>query len=131
MDLPSLRAVGAPVVAGIGNGRSIGGHPSVTELGWWDSADVGGVTVTFVPSQHWSRRALEAPNRALWGGFVVESAGVRVYHSGDTAYFEGFQEIGRRFPRIRRRPAADRRLRPSLVHVQATHEPGGGATRPR
>ncbi|MES1208962.1 MAG: MBL fold metallo-hydrolase, partial [Pseudomonadota bacterium] len=100
MDLPTLRAVGAPVVAGIGNGRSIGGHPTVTELGWWDSADVGGVTVTFVPSQHWSRRALEAPNRALWGGFVVESAGTRIYHSGDTAYFDGFQEIGRRFPRL-------------------------------
>ncbi|HVY37627.1 MAG TPA: MBL fold metallo-hydrolase [Polyangia bacterium] len=98
MDLPTLRAVGAPVVAGIGNGRSIGGHPSVTELGWWDSADVGGVTVTFVPSQHWSRRALEAPNSALWGGFIIESAGLRVYHSGDTAYFDGFREIGRRFP---------------------------------
>jgi len=100
MDLPSLRAVGAPVVAGIGNGRSIGGHPPVTELGWWDTADVAGVRVTFVPSQHWSRRALEPPNRALWGGFVVESGGVSVYHAGDTAYFEGFQEIGRRFPRI-------------------------------
>jgi L-ascorbate metabolism protein UlaG (beta-lactamase superfamily) len=100
MDLPSLRAVGAPVVAGIGNGRSVGGHPAVTELGWWDTAEVSGVRVTFVPSQHWSRRALEPPNRALWGGFVVESEGLRVYHAGDTAYFEGFQEIGRRFPRI-------------------------------
>lgn len=100
MDLPTLRAVGAPVVAGIGNGRSIGGHPSVTELGWWDSADVGGVTVTFVPSQHWSRRALEPPNRALWGGFVIECAGIRIYHSGDTAYFDGFREIGRRFPHV-------------------------------
>ncbi len=100
MDLPTLRAVGAPVVAGIGNGRSVGGHPSVTELGWWDSANIAGLTVTFVPSQHWSRRALEAPNRALWGGFVVESAGLRIYHSGDTAYFDGFQEIGRRFPRL-------------------------------
>jgi L-ascorbate metabolism protein UlaG (beta-lactamase superfamily) len=100
MDLPSLRAVGAPVVAGIGNGRSVGGHPAVTELGWWDTADVAGVRVTFVPSQHWSRRATEPPNRALWGGFVVESAGMRVYHAGDTAYFEGFREIGRRFPQI-------------------------------
>jgi len=100
MDLPSLRAVGAPVVAGIGNGRSVGGHPTVTELGWWDSAHLGDVTVTFVPSQHWSRRALEPPNRALWGGFVIESGGVRVYHAGDTAYFAGFREIGQRFPQL-------------------------------
>lgn len=98
MDLPTLRAVGAPVVAGIGNGRSVGGHPTVTELAWWDTADLGGVSVTFVPSQHWSRRALVPPNRALWGGFVVESGGLRVYHAGDTAYFDGFREIGRRFP---------------------------------
>jgi L-ascorbate metabolism protein UlaG (beta-lactamase superfamily) len=56
--------------------------------------------VTFVPSQHWSRRATQPPNRALWGGFVVESGGVRIYHAGDTAYFDGFHEIGRRFPRI-------------------------------
>ncbi len=124
MDLPTLRAVGAPVVAGIGNGRSLGGHPTVTELGWWDSATIaadgtplrpaesspenpaaarglatdGGVTVTFVPSQHWSRRALEPANRALWGGFVIQGGGLRIYHAGDTAYFDGFQEIGRRFP---------------------------------
>ena len=71
-----------------------------TELGWWDAADVGGVRVTYVPSQHWSRRGLTDANRALWGGFVIESGGLSIYHSGDTAYFEGFAEIGRRFPRL-------------------------------
>lgn len=39
-------------------------------------------------------------NRALWGGFVVEGGGARVYHAGDTAYFAGFREIGRRFPAL-------------------------------
>ena len=29
-------------------------------------------------------------------GYVVEGGGQRVYHSGDTAYFEGFSEIGAR-----------------------------------
>jgi L-ascorbate metabolism protein UlaG (beta-lactamase superfamily) len=100
MDAPSLRAVGAPVVVGLGNGRLIGGHLPVTELGWWDAADIGGVRVTYVPSQHWSRRGLNDANRALWGGFVIESGGLAIYHSGDTAYFEGFAEIGKRFPRL-------------------------------
>src|SRR6267378_1691739 len=56
------------------------------------------VSATFVPSQHWSRRRLSDTNRALWGGFVVEGPSGRIYHSGDTAYFDGFAEIGRRFP---------------------------------
>ena len=72
----------------------------VTELDWWGSTRVGPVTVHFVPAQHWSRRGLKDANETLWGGFVVEGTSARVYHSGDTAYFEGFQEIGRRFPAL-------------------------------
>jgi L-ascorbate metabolism protein UlaG (beta-lactamase superfamily) len=100
MDAPSLRAVGAPVIVGLENARLLPDRLATTELGWWDSADVGGVRVSFVPSQHWSRRGLADSNRALWGGFVIESGGVSIYHSGDTAYFAGFAEIGRRFPQI-------------------------------
>jgi L-ascorbate metabolism protein UlaG (beta-lactamase superfamily) len=100
MDMPSLLAVGAPVIVGLDNGRHFGGKLAVTELGWWDSADVRGVRVTFVPSQHWSRRSLSDSNRSLWGGFVVEAGGFSIYHSGDTAAFDGFAEIGRRFPAI-------------------------------
>jgi len=97
LDLPTLRAVGAPVVAGLGTRRNLRGLPC-TELGWWDALPVRGLRVSFVPSQHWSRRGVGDINEALWGGFVVEGGGARVYHAGDTAYFEGFREIGRRFP---------------------------------
>jgi L-ascorbate metabolism protein UlaG (beta-lactamase superfamily) len=31
-----------------------------------------------------------------FGGFVIESAGKTIFHCGDTAYFEGFREIGKR-----------------------------------
>ena len=35
-------------------------------------------------------------NTSWWGGFVIEHDGFRAYHAGDTAWFEGFSEIGRR-----------------------------------
>src|SRR5256885_1011069 len=93
----SVREAGARVIAGLGMSRLL----ECEELDWWQAARISDrVQVTFVPSQHWSRRGLGDTNRALWGGFVVAGPSGRVYHSGDTAYFEGFGEIGRRFPRI-------------------------------
>ena len=32
-----------------------------------------------------------------FGGFVIEAENRSVFHCGDTAYFKGFQEIGKRF----------------------------------
>jgi L-ascorbate metabolism protein UlaG (beta-lactamase superfamily) len=97
LDLPSLRGVGAPVVAGLGLAAFFTREKlPCTELSWWSEAQVGPVTVRFVPSQHWSRRGLDDANETLWGGFVIEGSRARLYHSGDTAYFEGFAEIGRR-----------------------------------
>jgi L-ascorbate metabolism protein UlaG (beta-lactamase superfamily) len=31
-----------------------------------------------------------------YGGFVLEHQGRRIYHAGDSAYFDGFKEIGTR-----------------------------------
>jgi L-ascorbate metabolism protein UlaG (beta-lactamase superfamily) len=98
LDMPSVRRVGAPVVAGLGMGSYFRGGLACAELGWWQSTRVGPVTVHFVPSQHWSRRGLHDTNETLWGGFVIEGSSARVYHSGDTAFFAGFREIGQRFP---------------------------------
>jgi L-ascorbate metabolism protein UlaG (beta-lactamase superfamily) len=101
LDLPTLEAVGAPVVAGLGLGKLFRGEEmSCTELGWWQATRVGEVTVTFVPAQHWSRRGPFDGNATLWGGFVIQGRSATIYHSGDTAWFEGFAEIGRRFPGI-------------------------------
>lgn len=97
LDLPSLRAVGSPIVAGLGLTDFFAkSQLTCTELEWWSETRVGQVTIRFVPSQHWSRRGLNDGNATLWGGFVIEGSTARLYHSGDTAYFEGFAEIGRR-----------------------------------
>jgi L-ascorbate metabolism protein UlaG (beta-lactamase superfamily) len=96
LDLRSLRQVGRPVVAGLGLARYFAQRGlNCTELGWWQETRIGQVTVHFVPSQHWSRRGLSDENETLWGGFVIRGSSAQIYHSGDTAYFEGFSEIGR------------------------------------
>jgi L-ascorbate metabolism protein UlaG (beta-lactamase superfamily) len=101
LDLPTLEGVGAPIVAGLGLERWFRERRLfATELGWWSTTAVGRVRVTFVPAQHWSKRGLVDTNRTLWGGFVIEGSRATVYHSGDTAWFDGFKEIGARFPRI-------------------------------
>lgn len=71
------------------------GFSAIHELGWWDEVRCGGLDVTFVPSNHWGARVFRDSHR-LFGGYVVRSAKHSVYHAGDTAYFSGFSEIGRR-----------------------------------
>src|SRR6267142_2550251 len=106
---PDLAAIGRPTQTGEAARLTWLGHASwlvqidglplpVRELGWWDTERLGDtVRVAFVPSQHWSRRGLFDTNETLWGGFVIEGPSARIYHAGDTAYFEGFKEIGARF----------------------------------
>lgn len=100
MDAATLRRLGPSVryvvPLGLADWFVREGLRDVIELDWWQSADIRGVKVTLVPSQHWSRRSLFDTDTTLWGGFVYEADGLRAYHSGDTAYFSGFKLIGER-----------------------------------
>ncbi len=90
------------VVGGLGMRKLLGKRHGlfVTELGWWEATRFGDVTITFVPAQHFARRTLGDMNERLWGGWVIQGSSATVYHAGDTAWFPGFAEIGRRFPAI-------------------------------
>jgi L-ascorbate metabolism protein UlaG (beta-lactamase superfamily) len=71
------------------------GFGDVVELDWWNSYRHGGLTVTHVPARHWGARVIKDSHRG-YGGYVLRSGKHSLYHAGDTAYFSGFQEIGRR-----------------------------------
>ncbi|MBB3131901.1 L-ascorbate metabolism protein UlaG (beta-lactamase superfamily) [Paenibacillus rhizosphaerae] len=90
------------------------GFHNCRELKWWDHVVIGQVKISFVPTQHWTRRTPFDTNTSHWGGFVLEphetgeagntgaEDGTRmlppnVYFAGDSGYFAGFKEIGRRF----------------------------------
>ena len=71
------------------------GYGRVIELDWWQSFQLGNVEVTHVPSRHWGARIVRDVHRG-YGGYVVRSGSQSIYHAGDTAYFDGFREIGER-----------------------------------
>jgi len=100
LDAPTIARLGAgPLyLTPLGNGRWLrkAGATNVVELDWWQAHTVGDVEITLVPARHWSMRAPWNRNDALWGGFVYRSRDGVAYHSGDTALFDGFSEIGRR-----------------------------------
>jgi L-ascorbate metabolism protein UlaG (beta-lactamase superfamily) len=100
MDAPTLARLGPDPVyvvpQGLGEWFRRARLPRVLEMGWWQQEEIAGIKVSFVPAEHWSRRGLFDINRTWWGGYVLERGGLRVYHSGDTAWFEGFGLIGER-----------------------------------
>lgn len=71
------------------------GFSRIIELQTWESLSHGEWKVTLTPSKHWGARTLGDHDRGF-GGFVLEHQGRRLYHCGDSAYFDGFKEIGAR-----------------------------------
>ena len=98
---PTLRKLPHPKMGimprGVGDLAHNLGFSRVIELEWWESFSQGQSEwkVTFTPSQHWGARTLADRHRG-YGGFVLEHQGRKIYHAGDSAYFDGFKEIGKR-----------------------------------
>ncbi|MCF8034831.1 MAG: MBL fold metallo-hydrolase [Desulfarculaceae bacterium] len=76
------------------------GAGQVRELDWWQSLEHGGTRFTFLPTQHWSRRFGQGYNESLWGAWLMQRDGEKIFYGGDSGYFKGFKEFGRRWPGI-------------------------------
>ncbi len=71
------------------------GFARVVTLEWWQTKSIGGLEVTMTPCKHWGARLFKDTHRGF-GGYVIRGGGHSLYHSGDTAYFDGFAKIGER-----------------------------------
>lgn len=68
----------------------------IIELDWWQTAKIDSVEVMLVPARHWSMHWPWDRNDGLWGGYVVRGPEGTAYHSGDTGFWDKFEEIGKR-----------------------------------
>ncbi len=67
------------------------------DLQWWERVQFGSTAVRFVPALHFSGRGLGDRDRMLWGGWIVEHEGRRLYFAGDTGWAEAmFDDVRER-----------------------------------
>ncbi|RKT57095.1 MBL fold metallo-hydrolase [Saccharothrix australiensis] len=101
LDLPTVRALVASGEAVFVVPLGIGAHlrrwkvpeDRIVELDWDESHEVAGVRLVASPAQHFSGRGFQRDN-TLWASWVILGPRHRVYYSGDTGYFDGYERIG-------------------------------------
>ncbi|MES2475320.1 MAG: MBL fold metallo-hydrolase [Verrucomicrobiota bacterium] len=99
LDLPTLRRLGREtrIISAQGHAAWLGrkGFLKADELAWHESVEVAaGVRVTATPAQHFTARSPFDRDAAHWCGFLIEGAGCKLWHAGDSGYCPAFLEIG-------------------------------------
>ncbi|MFJ6080721.1 MBL fold metallo-hydrolase [Streptomyces sp. NPDC092369] len=101
LDLPSIKALAGTdtvfaVPLGVGSHLEHWGVSAdrLRELDWHEETKIGGLTLTATPARHFCGRGLRNTQHTLWASWSVAGDEHRIYHSGDTGYFDGFKDIG-------------------------------------
>jgi L-ascorbate metabolism protein UlaG (beta-lactamase superfamily) len=104
LDRPTIRALAktrVPFITSLGVGAHLerwGIQPKrITELDWWEHAEVKGVTVTAGPAQHFSGRAIKDRNSTLWSSFHLHGPRHSFFFGADTGLTPEYSEIAKRF----------------------------------
>lgn len=69
----------------------------ITGLDWYESARLGELRFTLMPSRHFSGRRFSNRNSTLWGAWMIKSPDLSLYFSGDSGYSKEFAQIGRAY----------------------------------
>ncbi len=84
------------IVAGLGFEKLLrkwAPYSKINEIGWYQQIVFGDVKITFLPSHHWGKRSVTDSARRLWGAYMIECAGIKIYFSGDTGFADHFKEV--------------------------------------
>jgi L-ascorbate metabolism protein UlaG (beta-lactamase superfamily) len=73
----------------------------IQTAGWYQQYQLENeLKITFLPSRHWANRSLFNVNTSLWGAFMIEKDGKRIYYGGDSAHGSHFNDVGELFQSI-------------------------------
>ncbi len=96
---PSLKVLKAKdgIVVPRGSGSLVRrlGFSAVHEVQAWEELFFKELQVVHTPCFHWGARYVHDTHRD-YGGYLIRAGGKSVFHCGDSAYFDGFEEIGKR-----------------------------------
>jgi L-ascorbate metabolism protein UlaG (beta-lactamase superfamily) len=107
LDYPTIKALKARtkliiLPLGVGAHFERWGFPpdQIREGDWWESFTVAdGLTITLIPSRHFSGRSLTW-NKSLWTGFLLEGGGMRIFYSGDGGFLPQYAEFGEKLGQV-------------------------------
>ena len=79
-------------------GKYFKNYKDVNELDWYEKIKVNeDITVTLLPSVHWSKRSLWDTNKTLWGSFLIEYKDKKILFACDTGIGNIYKELGKKY----------------------------------
>lgn len=105
LDRPSVKKLhrDSRVIAPLGTGVYLQKQDkrNVTEMDWWQEIVLDNDTkLVCLPAQHFSIRLEQERGTTLWASFLLVTPRATIFIGGDSGYFHGFREIGRKYPGI-------------------------------
>ena len=70
----------------------------VNEMDWYEEIRINNdLKVTLLPAVHWSKRSLIDMNKTLWGNFLIEYKGKKIFFACDTGYGDIYKDLGKKY----------------------------------
>ena len=66
-------------------------------MDWYDEIYVNDLKITLLPAVHWSKRSLTDANKTLWGNFLIEYKGKKIFFACDTGYGNIYKDLGEKY----------------------------------
>ena len=74
------------------------GYKDVNEMDWYEEVIINEkLKITFLPAVHWSKRSLTDTNKTLWGNFLIEYNGKKIFFACDTGIGNIYRDLGNKY----------------------------------
>ncbi len=102
LDLDSINMLAKrdnpKIFMGLGVGERLSGSEQIIELDWGQSFQIAdNFELWFLDVQHFSGRWLNDRNSTLWGGFLLNIEGTKIYFGGDSGYADHYKRAFEQF----------------------------------